>query len=629
MSSATPAPAGDPWRPGAEEEDDAVIGRAFWRSLAVISVALAIGGVAIFQSMRTPQVVVKPADPVALPKVRDSAKVDIPAVPFVDITTSAGVDFVHHCGATGQKLLPETMGSGCAIFDFDNDGDQDLLFVNSCDWPWSRGDSAATQPQSPVPGQTLALYANDGHARFENVTAKSGLEVTLYGMGAACGDFDNDGWTDLYITAVGTNRLFRNEQGTFRDVTESSGTAGDDSWSSSAAWIDYNHDGRLDLFVGNYLKWSREIDLAQDFRLVGVGRAYGPPISFAGTVPFLFRNDGDGKFTDVAKEAGLHVLNPNTGVPMAKTLGVAPVDLDRDGWIDLVVANDTVQNFVFHNHKDGTFEEIGVASGVAFDVGGNARGAMGIDVGYFRNDATVGIAIGNFSNEMTALYVSQQSPLEFTDEAVATGLGPPSRLDLKFGVNFADFDLDGRLDLVSANGHLEEEINKVQASQHYEQAPHLFWNCGLSEVSEFLPVPESSTGAEFFRPLVGRGTAVGDLDGDGDLDLVLTANRGKPRILRNDQARANHWLRLKLVDTVGTREALGALVEVTVGGVTQRRQVMPTRGYLSQSELTVTFGLGSHATVDELRIVWPDGVADTQTVQWVDRLVTVERKQTK
>jgi enediyne biosynthesis protein E4 len=607
-----------------EDGDDAVIGRAFWRSLVVIGVAVLVGGVAIWRALQTPPVIVKPAEPVVLPKVRDEVAVAIPAIPFRDITTTAGIDFVHYCGAKGQKLLPETMGSGCAAFDFDNDGDQDLLFVNSCDWAWDQPDVATA-----TTGPTLALYANDGRGGFQNVTEAAGLAVTLYGMGVACGDYDNDGWTDLFITAVGPNRLLRNDHGKFVDVTAATGTAGDDRWSSGAAWCDFNRDGRLDLFVANYVKWSREIDLQQDFRLVGVGRAYGPPMSFGGTLPYLYRNEGDGKFTEVAAEAGLHVLNPNTGVPMAKSLGVAPIDLDRDGWIDLVIANDTVQNFVFHNRKDGTFEEIGAATGVAFDVAGNARGAMGIDAGYFRNDGTLGLAIGNFSNEMTALYVAQQSPLEFTDEAVATGLGPPSRLDLKFGVNFVDFDLDGRLDLVTANGHLEEEINLVQASQHYAQPPHLFWNCGATDATEFRMVSAEKTGPDFAAPLVGRGTATADLDGDGDLDLVITANRGRPRVLKNEQTLGHAFVRCRLVDTVGPREAIGAWVELTHNGVTQRRQVMPTRGYLSQSELVVTFGLGQPSKTGEdsveVRIVWPDGTAETRAGVPVNRLTTIER----
>jgi enediyne biosynthesis protein E4 len=598
--------------------NDEVIGRAFQRSIVAIAVAVAGGGGALFVAMRAPAPVVRPAAPVELPYARTVVPLEIPAMPFADITQEAGITFAHQSGAAGEKLLPETMGSGCAFLDFDNDGDQDLLLVNSAPWPWT--------PQSE-PAAPMALYANDGKGKFVNVTKDAGLAEPFYGMGVACGDYDGDGWTDLFFTAVGKSKLFRNEQGKFVDTSVSAGMAGDaDEWTTGAAWLDYNRDGRLDLFVGRYIRWSRDFDLQQNFTLVGAGRAYGPPMAFGGTVPKLYRNEGGGKFTEVAKEAGLHVLNPNTSVPMAKMLGVAPVDVDYDGWIDLVIANDTVQNFLYHNKKDGTFEEVGAKSGVAFDVQGNARGAMGIDTGYFRNDPSLGIAIGNFSNEMTALYVSQSTwGLEFTDEAIATGLGPPSRLDLKFGVLFVDFDLDGRLDLVSANGHLEEEINKVQVSQHYAQAPHLFWNCGSGGVTEFLPVPEEKTGDAFFVPLVGRGTAVADIDGDGDQDLLLTANRGKPRLLRNDQKLGNRWLRVKLRDTVGPPEAIGARIELVTGSETMRRQVIPTRGYLSQSELPVSFGLGKEPGSVEMRVIWPDGATEQRTETELDRVIEWKR----
>jgi len=529
-----------------------------------------------------------------------------PDVAFVDITRQAGVTFEHENGADGQKLLPETMGGGVAFFDFNNDGRPDLIFVDSRPWPWS------ARVTSHERQSRLVLYRNDGGGHFTDVTRAAGLAVDLYGMGVAAADYDNDGWVDLFVTAVGANRLFRNIGGRFVDVTRPAGVEGRaDQWSTCAAWLDYDRDGDLDLFVCNYVRWSRDIDLQQDFRLVGIGRAYGPPRTFEGTFPYLYRNDGHGHFTDVSASAGVQIRNPATGVPMAKSLGVSPVDLDADGWPDLVVSNDTVQNFVFHNERNGRFMEIGARSGIAFDAYGNSRSAMGIDAADFRNDGSLGIAVGNFANEMTALYVSQQAPLQFADEAIIAGIGPASRSALTFGVLFFDYDLDGRLDLVTANGHVEHEINKVQASQQYAQPPHLFWNAGAGGLATFVPVAPRA-GNDLFGPMVARGAAFADIDGDGDLDLVLTSIKGAPRLLRNDQHSGHHWLRLMLTGTRANRDAIGAAIEVRAGSETLRRTVMTTRGYLSQSELPVTIGLGTHSHVDEVRVRWPDG--STQTI---------------
>jgi hypothetical protein len=600
-----------------EDRDDAVIGSAFrWSAAALVVIAIAAAGV-IWWATRpeSPRPTIDRG--LTLPTARALPKVEPSRIPFADITRAAGIDFVHETGMYGDKLLPETMGGGCAFFDYDNDGDQDMLLVNSRRWPWD------SRPSSPA--ATQALYRNDGTGRFENVTAAVGLDVSLYGMGAAVADYDGDGFVDVFLSAVGSSRLFRNVEGQkFVDVTDEAGVAGaDDAWSTSCGWFDYDKDGDLDLFVGNYVLWSKEMDLSQHFDLAGGGRAYGRPLNFAGAFPCLYRNNGDGTFSDVSAAAGVQVANPNTGVPVAKALGVAFADFDRDGWLDVVVANDTVQNFLLHNQRDGTFKEIGQLASVAFDNNGMARGAMGIDIAHFRNDDDVGIAIGNFANEMSALFVSRGGKLRFKDEAVSNGLGPATRLALTFGVFFFDADLDGRLDYLQANGHLEEDIAKVQESQRYEQPPQLFWNCGTEHAMEFLLLTPEKCGQDFVRPMVGRGAAYADIDGDGDLDVLLTASGGPARLLRNDQTLGHHWLRLKLVGSGKNRDAIGAVVELEQGGSTQRRIVSPTRSYLSQCELPVTFGLGAVSSMDRLTIIWPTGKRQTLDTRRADQLIVV------
>jgi len=596
------------------DEDDAVIGRAFrWSLVAIGAIAVAVLGVLALLREDQPEVVPEEVEQVAARTVEKVATP--PVVRFTDVTAAAGIDFVHENGARGDKLLPETMGGGCAFFDLHSDGDADLLFVNSTLWPEDASDGERLA--------TMALYANDGSGRFDDVTEGSGLDVAFYGMGAAVGDVDADGDEDLFLSAVGPNHFYRALGGRFEDATEAAGLAGGaEEWSASAAFFDLENDGDLDLFVCNYVRWSRAIDEQLDYRLTGVGRAYGPPTNFRGTHSYLYRNAGDGTFADVSAEAGIQIANPSTGEPAAKALGVAPVDIDHDGWIDLLVANDTVQNFLFHNLGDGTFEERGAPYGVGFDRNGNSTGAMGIDSAHYRNDEALGFAIGNFANEMSSLYVSQRRATQFADESIVEGIGAPTRGYLSFGLFFFDYDLDGRLDLLQVNGHLEDEINQVQPSQHYRQPPNLFWNAGPEHRTAFVEV-DPATAGDFGAPIVGRGCAYADVDADGDLDVVLTQTGGAAVLLRNDQVLGHHWLRVRLEGRSANRDGIGAWIELEAGGVVQRRQVMPSRSYLSQVEPTATFGLGAVDAVDALRVVWPGGAVQEVEGVEVDTLVTV------
>ncbi len=582
--------------------DDAVIGQAFWKSLKLAGLAAGVL-IIVFAAKHWIEDAVAPVDEaevIAPQAIAPTTESTPPALPFTDITELAGITHTHINGATGDRMLPETMGGGVAFFDYNGDGHADLLFVSSTPWPWSDEQPTAS---------SLILYQGDGTGGFTDVTERVGLNVQLYGMGVAVGDYDRDGGVDIFVTAVGRNRLFRNEWSfdndgvtSFTDETDRLGVAGDsEAWSTGAAFVDYDQDGDLDLFVLNYVEWSREIDFEVDYQLTGVGRAYGPPTQYAGTQAYLYRNDYP-TFTDVSAESGVQVNNPSTGAALGKGLAVLPLDVNDDDWIDLVVANDTVQNFVFVNNAGGGFSERGVELGMAFDNAGSATGAMGIDYAPQGSGDGLAIAIGNFANEMTSLFVRPDAGSVFTDEAIVSGVGPASRQALTFGLFFFDVDLDGRPDLFQVNGHVEDEIAVVQPSQRYAQPPQLFWNCGTGCAREFIPLELDGDLAE---PVVGRGAAYADIDSDGDLDIVIAQTGRPPRLLRNDQATGHHWIQFDIRDEVGA-PAIGATVSI-IAGDTKQQRVEPTRSYLSQVDSVLTFGLGNQTSIEAVEIQWPHG----------------------
>ena len=519
-------------------------------------------------------------------------------VVLTDITESAGIRFTHNNGAFGDKYLPETFGSGAVWLDVDADGWQDLLLVNGKNWP---GQGAAATH--------AALYRNDGDGTFTDITAGSGLGVPLYGLGGTAADFDNDGFVDVYITALGPNRLFKGQgDGHFVDVTTEAGVA-DPGFSTSALWLDYDEDGHLDLFVGNYVEWSVETDLFCPF--VDDAKSYCTPESYQGQSPTLYHNQGNGTFEDVTTVAGLRT-------PSAKTLGVTMLDFDGDSWMDLFVANDLQPDLLFKNGGDGTFEDVGVLAGVAFSDAGVARAGMGVDAIDYDRSGRPDLIIGHFSSEMMALYHNEGSGL-FIDEGPRTAVGRASLLSLTFGCFFFDVDLDGWPDIFAVNGHVNDLVERVQSRVTHAQRPQLFLNDAQGGFEEAA----ADDGTALATPLVGRGAAYADIDNDGDLDVVVTANGGSARILRNDGGNANHLLRVHLIGTTSNRNGIGARVEITAAGDMRWQLVKTGSSYLSQSELPVTFGLGDATNVSAVRVIWPGGRIDDIGALDADQVITV------
>jgi hypothetical protein len=502
---------------------------------------------------------------------------------LADVTASSGLQFRHNSGTFGGKLLPETLGSGCAFIDYDADGWPDILLVNGMDWPGHKRQRS-----------TMRLYRNNRNGTFADVTRAAGLDVELYGMGVAVGDYNNDGFQDVLITCVGQNRLFRNTgKGTFVDATMAAGLGGRAGFSTSALWFDYDRDGLLDLFVCNYVKWTPERDVFCS--LDGRQKSYCTPEAYRGDTCWLFHNRGNGTFEDVTATCGIFDTS-------SKSLGVTLIDSDIDGWPDLFVANDTQPNKLYRNMRNGTFKDVAVEAGLAFSMEGKARAGMGADSGDFDNSGTPGIAVTNFDNEMIGLFRPQGRGL-FEDVALRAGVGAPSRNSLGFGCAFADLDLDGDLDLVVANGHIDETVRNIRGNVGYAQPPHLFLNQGNGTFRDAA----ADAGREFARPRVGRGLACGDFDRDGDVDLLVTTNNGPAVLFRNDQRAGNRFVRFHLKGTTSNRDAIGATVRIFHGGSSQSRLVKSGSSYLSQSELPVTFGVGTRDRIDRVVVSWPNG----------------------
>ena len=506
-------------------------------------------------------------------------------LPFrlVEVTSPAGIDFHHNSGAFGGKYLPETLGPGCAFLDYDNDGWQDIILINGMDWPGHKERRT-----------TMRLYHNNRNGTFTDVTRRAGLDVEMYGLGVAVGDFNNDGFPDLFVSCVGQSHLFQNTgKGTFIDITPHSGLGGRQGFSTSALWFDYDRDGHLDLFVCNYVRWSPEQDVFCS--LDAKHKSYCTPEAYRGATSWLFRNRGDGTFEDVTAKSGIFDTS-------SKSLGVAMLDRGPDGWTDLFVANDTQPNKLYRNMRDGTFQDVALKAGVAFSEDGKARAGMGVDVADYDNSGIPGLVVTNFDNEMLGLYRGTKGGM-YIDLAPRSDIGRLSQRSLGFGCFFFDADLDGLLDLLVVNGHIDDTVRNLRADTSYAQPPHLFLNRGHEGFRDVA----SEAGADFASPKVGRGAAFGDIDNDGDLDVLITTNHGPAHLYRNDQLAGNRSIRVRLVGTKSNRDAIGASVRMYRGGETSSRMVKSGSSYLSQSELPLTFGMGKRDMAERMVIHWPSG----------------------
>lgn len=559
--------------------------------------------------------------PAGAPRAATGAGARVPdsSMPrFTDVTAATGIDFRHTTGAAGRKYMPETMGSGCAFIDYDNDGRQDILLINGQPWPdveaftrsGGRKPAARSDQRRSGAGRpsTMILYRNDPAGRFVDVTEAVGLDKPLYGMGVAVGDWDNDGYDDMAVTALGGVRLFHNRSGrrfVEADILRGSSAASDAApatnpdggWPTGAAWLDYDRDGRLDLFVCHYVRWTPETDVY--WSLDGVHKSYTTPEKYQGESCRLYRNMENGRLVDVSRAAGIYSAR-------SKALGVAVCDYDSDGWPDILVSNDTEPNMVFHNQGDGTFHDVATELGMAVAESGKPKAGMGIATGDDRNDGSESVLVTNFAGEQISLY-RKDSTGQYLDEAAAAGVGLPSQRYLGFGAFFFDADLDGWLDIFVSNGHVMDDIERRNTGVTYAEPALLFLNDRQGRYREIA----QSVGPELAAPRVGRGAAYGDFDNDGDLDILLTTNGGPARLLRNDAGNSHGWLKLQLEGGPSNRNAYGARVRVWTGGRVMSRTVSSGSSYLSASDRRLTFGLGEVRGADRIEIRWPSGAVQS------------------